>query len=86
MKFQIRGLKIAAPRRSDDYIPPLPWGIQVAANKLLIGSLSPDQPETVDEIVFTMDFEDGVVNRDIEYARAKFIVTAVNNYGENPQQ
>jgi hypothetical protein len=54
----------------DDNIPPLPWGIQVAANKLLIGSVSPDQPQTVDEIVFEMDFEDGVVNRHIEYARA----------------
>jgi hypothetical protein len=31
-----------------------------------------------------MDFEGGVVNRDIEYARAKFIVTAVNNYGKQP--
>jgi hypothetical protein len=46
-------MKTAAPRRSDDYIPPLPWGIQVAANKLLIGSVSPDQPETVDEIGVT---------------------------------
>jgi hypothetical protein len=66
-------------------IPPLPWGIQVTANRLLIGSVSSDQPETVDEIVFAMDFQDRVVNRAIEYARAKFIVTAVNNYyGKQP--
>jgi hypothetical protein len=32
------------------------------------------------KIVFEMEFEDGLVNRHIEYARAEFIVTNVNNY------
>jgi hypothetical protein len=70
----------------DDSIPPLPWDIQGAANKLLIGSVSPDQPQpqTVDQIVFEMEFEDGVVNRHIEYARAEFIVAAVNKYYRRP--
>jgi hypothetical protein len=42
--------------------------------------MSAERPEIVDETVFTMDFEEGVIKRDIEYARTKFIVTAVNNY------
>jgi hypothetical protein len=44
-------------------------------------SINPDAPDRVDEIVFRMDYEDGGgINREIEMARAKFIVEAVNNY------
>ncbi len=42
--------------------------------------MSAERPEIVDETVFIMDFEEGVTNCDIEYARTKFIITAVNNY------
>jgi hypothetical protein len=63
-----------------DDIPPLPWTFQVGKRQLVIGSANPDLPGEVDEIVFTMNYEDGFVNREIEMARAKFILDAVNNY------
>jgi hypothetical protein len=65
---------------TDDIIPPTPWGIQVSEKFLLIGSVSPEEPERVDEIVCRVDYEQGVVNREIELARAQFIVAAVNSY------
>jgi hypothetical protein len=54
--------------------------LQVGKRQLVIGSANPDLPGEVDEIVFTMNYEDGFVNREIEMARAKFILDAVNNY------
>jgi hypothetical protein len=64
---------------SDKNIPPLPWTIEVGDARLLIGSEDTEEPGRVDEIVFSMDYEDGGgINREIEMARAKFIVEAVN--------
>jgi hypothetical protein len=63
----------------DDMIPPTPWGIQISGDHLRIGSVSPEEPDRVDETVFVMDFGEDV-NREIELARAQFIVAAVNSY------
>ena len=75
-----RGRGNLGPTGWPDDIPPLPWTIQVGKRQLVIGSANPDLPGEVDEIVFTMNYEDGFVNREIEMARAKFILDAVNNY------
>lgn len=44
-----------------DDIPPLPWTFQVGKRQLVIGSANPDLPGEVDEIVFTMNYEDGAL-------------------------
>jgi hypothetical protein len=64
---------------TDDMIPPRPWGIQICGDYLRIGSVSPDDPDHVDETVFHIDYDDST-NREIEMARAKFIVDAVNRH------
>jgi hypothetical protein len=66
----------------DDFIPPRPWGIEISGNYLLIGSVTPEQPDRVDETVFRMEYgeDEHRVNRAVELARAKFIVQAVNRH------